>query len=122
MKGAGPRGRTTGDQEQWIFKDVELTEWERKMVVGEAVSLATRAMFHDHLYKFGGTTYHQAQGGPIGLCGTCAIAKLNMQMFDKKWEHRLMGVGIRNWRRMRYVDNGRLALPPIKAGWRWSNG
>ena len=31
-------------------------------------------------------------------------------------------LGIRTWMRMRYVDDGRVALPAIKAGWRWSDG
>ena len=119
---AGPRGRTKGDEEQWAFKDVVLEDWEKRMVVAEVVSIATRAMFHHHYYKFGGTTYHQAQGGPIGLRGTCAIAKLAMQMFDGMWGDRLENLGIRTWLRLRYVDDGKVALQPIKPGWRWHEG
>ena len=29
LKGAGPRGKLKGDQEQWIFSDVVLEEWEK---------------------------------------------------------------------------------------------
>ena len=52
MKGAGPRGRTKGDQEQWRFQDVILEDWDRREIVGEVVSLATKAMFNNHFYKF----------------------------------------------------------------------
>ena len=52
--------------------NVELTDKEKRLIIGEVVSMATKAMFHHHYYK--GTTYNQTQGGPIGLRGTCAIA------------------------------------------------
>ena len=76
VKGAGPRGKLKGDQEQWIFMDVILEEWEKREIVAEIVSMATRAMFRNHFYKFGGKMYRQASGGPIGLRGTCAVARV----------------------------------------------
>ena len=108
-----------GDTEQWVFQDVVLTEDEKKEIIAEVVSLATKAMFRNHFYKFGGVMYHQAQGGPIGLRGTCAIARLVMQIFDAKWSKRLEGLGLTKWLAFRYVDDSRCILPPIKAGWRW---
>ena len=69
LKGAGPRGITHGDQEQCSFPEVTLEEWEKKLIIAEVVSLATKVMFSHHFYKFGGDTYHQTQGGPIGLWG-----------------------------------------------------
>ena len=78
LKGAGPQGARRGDQEQWKFPGVELEDWERKEIVAEVVSMAARGMFKHHFYKFAGKTYHQSQGGPIGLRGTCAIARLVM--------------------------------------------
>ena len=122
MMGTGPRGPTRGDQEQWIFPEVTLLDWEKKMIVAEVVSIATKAMFTHHFYTFGGETYHQAQGGPIGLRGTCAIARMVMQMFDCKWSNKLEQMGIRVWLMIRYVDDIRVALPPIREGWRWVEG
>ena len=86
-------------------------------MIAEVVALAPKAMFENHHYRFGGETYHQAQGGPIGLRGTCAIARLAMQMFDGMWRGRLDLLGIRTWLMLRYVDDSRVALPPIKPGW-----
>ena len=63
--------------------------------------------------------YHQRQGGPIGLRGTCAIARMAMQLFDIKWGEKLRMMGITTWLNFRYVDDSRSLLPPIKAGWRW---
>ena len=67
--------------------NVELTEKDKRLIIGEVVSMATKAMFHHHYYKSGGTTCHQTQGGPIGLLGTCAINRLAIQMFDVKIEY-----------------------------------
>ena len=79
-------------------------------------------MFQNHFYTFGGKIFHQVQGGPIGLRGTCAIARVIMQLFDDKWGRRLENLGIRAWLRIRYVDDTRAILQPIKAGWRWVDG
>ena len=54
--------------------------------------------------------------------GTCAVARLVMQLFDGKWGDRLTRLGIVIWLMFRYVDDGRAILPPIKLGWRWENG
>ena len=97
-------------------------DWERKEIVAEVVALATKAMFRNHFYQFGGDTFHQRQGGPIGLRGTCAIARVVMNLFDRKWKLRLQELGIKTWLMMRYIDDSRTALPPLRAGWRWDQG
>ena len=122
MRGAGPRGKEPGDQEQWIFPRVTLTDAEKREIIAEVVAIATKAMFQQHFYKFGGKVFHQTQGGPIGLRGTCAVARVVLQLFDIKWKHRLAGLGITTWQVMRYVDDSRAILPPIRAGWRLNNG
>ena len=58
----------------------------------------------------------------MGLRGTCAVARVVLQLFDIKWKHRLAGLGITTWQVMRYVDDSRAILPPIRAGWRMNNG
>ena len=45
-----------------------------------------------------------------------------MQMFDRKWGRILEDLGVRTWVTVRYVDDMRVALPPIKVGWRWYEG
>ena len=118
----GPRGRLRGDQEQWIFPDVVLEEWEKREILAEVVGLAVQAMFGNHYYEFGGSKFHQAQGGPIGLRGTCAVARVILQLFDSKWTKRLEECRIVTWLVMRYVDDCRALLPPIRSGWRWLDG
>ena len=74
MRGEGPKRQERGDQEQWIFPRVVLEDWEKEEIVSEVISLATKAMFAHHYYTFGGKVFHQKDGGPIGLRGTCSIA------------------------------------------------
>ena len=122
LKGAGPQGGVRGDQEQWVFPRVRLRPKEKKLLVATVVKLATKAMFTHHYYSFGGLKFQQREGGPIGLRGTCSIARLIMQMFDKKWEDLVRGAGLRLQLYMRYMDDGRLYLHPLKRGWRWRMG
>ena len=60
LRGAGPRGKTRGTQEQWSFPNITLEDWEKTEIIAENISLATNAMFKYHFYSFDGKT----QGGP----------------------------------------------------------
>ena len=78
VHGRGPMGRERGDTEQWRFPSVTLTAREKLLVVAEVIKICTEEMFKNHLYTFGGKIFKQKKGGPIGLRGTCAIARLTM--------------------------------------------
>ena len=123
MRGAGPRGKQRGDQEQWEFRgDIILEDWEMKQILAEVIKLATITMFKKHYYSFGGKKYNQKGGGPIGLRGTCAVARLIMQLYDGKWGELLEKLCVKTYTTLRYMDNMRTLLPPFKAGWRWVEG
>ena len=80
-----------------------------------------KTLFEKHYYTFWGRKFHQKKGGPIGLRGTCAIARAIMQIFYIKWEDKLMKLAVQFVLNARYMDDGRLILPPIKKGWRWED-
>ena len=122
VKGAGPKGRVRGDQEQWEFPNIVLEEWEKKEIMMRVVGLATKTMFEKHYYEFDGRKFHQEEGGPIGLRGTCAVARFMMQLVDKKWEDMLVEMKVAIEEIMRYVDDGRILMYAFKAGWRWWEG
>ena len=90
--------------------------------LGTVLAIATTALFSHHYYSFGGRSFKQRSGGPIGLRGTCAIARLLMQIFDVKWEDVLRELYIQIWLAIRYMDDGRTAMPPLKPAWRWTDG
>ena len=75
-------------------------------------------MFEKHYYNVGGKTYKQDGGGPIGLRGTCAVARLAMQLFDCNWKNLLNDWRITTWLISQYMDDIRAFLPGIKKGWR----
>ena len=122
LKGVGPQGGVRGDQDQWVFPHVRLRPKEKRLLVAVVVEIATEAMFQHHYYHFGGKKYKQTGGGPIGLRGTCTIARLVMQIWDRKWEGLVGTAGLKLELYIRYMDDGRIMLHPIKRGWRWVNG
>ena len=122
MRGEGPRGKETGDQEQWVFSNVVFIKEEEEQLIIEVLKIAVKTLFTKHFYKFGGRMFQQSKGGPIGLRATCAIARAIMQLFDIKWETKLQELAIQIWLNSRYMDDGRTFLPPIKPGWRWEGG
>ena len=59
---------------------------------------------------------------PIGLRGTCAVACLIMQIFDRIWGELLEDLKVKIHARIRYMDDFRTLLAPFRTGWRWNNG
>ena len=90
---------------------------EKKKIVATVIQIATEAMFKHHYYGFAGKKFHQKEVGPIGLRGTCTIARLAMQVFGKRWVCRVEGSGMKIALYMRYMDDGRIILYPLKRGW-----
>ena len=86
------------------------------------IEIATEAMFQHHYYTFGEKQFQQMKGGPIGLRGTCTIARLVMQIFDRKWEGLIKGAGVKLELYWRCMNDGRIGLHPIKRGWSWVDG
>ena len=97
VRGAGPKGPDRGDQEQWVFPRVTLSPEDKKEIVGTVLMIATKALFRNHYYTFNGKTFKQREGGPIGLRGTCSLARLCMQIFDVKWEERIRELRLITW-------------------------
>ena len=112
----------TGDEVQWVFPKVELSKLEKKKIFAEVMRLAVENMFSTHIYRFGGKLYRQSEGGPILLRSTCAVARVVMARWDAKFKKRLLKANIMTELDGRYVDDGRLILHAVRAGWRWYRG
>jgi hypothetical protein len=123
LTGVGPLGADSDDENQWEFRSgVGLTELDKKRIVAEVMRLAVELMFSTHLYSFGGRCYKQREGGPIGLRSTCALARVVMGRWDVKWKETVKSSNIRVEDDGRYVDDARVFMYPIRAGWRWEQG
>ena len=68
---------------------MKLTPRERKLIVAEVIRISTEVLFKNHLYTFGGKVFKQKEGGPIGLRGTCAVARLTMNFWDRGWKKKM---------------------------------
>ena len=86
------------------------------------MKIVSELMFETHLYTFNGKVYKQKKGGPIGLRGTCALARLVMCSWDRAWKELMRTNNITIEEFMRYMDDGRAFLYPLQPGWRWING
>ena len=123
VRGSGPMGATCGDQDQWVFvENLVLSEEDQREIVATVVQIATAVLFSTHVYSFGGKYYQQRDGGPIGLRGTCAIARLVMVLWDQRWGGTMRTLRVETELNCRYMDDGRSFLHPIKHGWRYSEG
>ena len=123
VRGTGPSGPSTGDQEQWRWNpNLKLKEAEKREIVARVIQIAVSVMLRTHVYTFGGQLYRQTSGGPIGLRSTCAVARLVMKVWDDKWLARLAELKVKIEEAIRYMDDGRTALYRFKHGWRWCLG
>ena len=122
VTGKDPSSREVGSQEQWVFPKVVLTKEDKRRILAAVIRVAVEVLFETHLYTFGGKTFLQKKGGPIGLRATCAVARLVMNMWDKEWLRMMDKVKLDIKEYMRYMDDGRVFMHCIKKGWRWEKG
>ena len=119
LKGAGPLGAEVNDEKQWQFPQPELTKEMKKLVMSEVMRLSIELMFSTHIYSFGGRTYKQKEGGPIGLRSTCALSRVVMARWDVKWKERMEKSNLVIEDDGRFVDDARVFLYALRPGWRW---
>ena len=106
LTGVGPLGPDTNDEKQWKFPSVELTEVEKRMIMAEVLRLSIEIMYTTHIYSFGGRSYKQREGGPIGLRSMCALSRVVMARWDCKWKERMQQNNIK------VEDDGIINKPP----------
>ena len=62
-------------EKQWCFPRCEPNEQEEREIIARCAEIATRSIFENFCYKFGGKTYKQTDGGPIGGKGDNVLGK-----------------------------------------------
>ena len=118
LTGVGPLGADANDEKQWKFPPVELTELEKKMIMAEVMRLSIEIMYSTHIYSFGGRSYEQRKGGPIGLRSTCALSRVVTARWDCKWKERRQQSSINVEDDGRFVDDARVFMYSVRPGWR----
>ena len=87
--------------------------------VWRVMRLSIDIMFSTHICSFGGRSYKQKEGG---LRSTCALSRVVMARWDEKWKARMQSSNIKVEDDGRYVDDARVFMYPVRAGWRWEGG
>ena len=87
---------TKEEEEKFTHPQREATEEEKLILFATALEIVVRFLFSNHLYQFGGQTFLQSKGGPIGMRLTMCVARIVMG----EWGCRVSG-GMRSrgfWR------------------------
>ena len=103
----------------WRSKEVEWTRLEKRVAVAEMVRIGVICMMNTHTFLWDGKWFLQKEGGPIGLRGTCAVARIVMLWWDGQLLDILNKNNIRLEEGARYKDDIRLLHKSIKEGRRW---
>ena len=115
-------GEPTNRSGQWAFRRTEFTSEERRLLLAEAIRIGVTTAFQNHLYQFAGKTYLQRDGAPIGERLSCAVARLVMNKWDRKFIATLNTNKIKMETGFRYMDDTRVFLRALALGWRWDRG
>ena len=107
-------------EEHWIFPCKDYSEEEKREIIARCVEIGVRLIFENFSYKFGGETYRQEEGGPIGARVTMAAARLVMQSWSEIYREILVRSGLIVDVLTGYVDDVRQISTCFKPGMRFS--
>ena len=106
--------------ERWVFPNPSPTEYQIRQIMGRVCEIAVRTIFENFSYKFGGETFQQSEGGPIGARMTMACARLVMQDWGESYRQILMEAKLLVDFLRGYVDDGRQVSTILAQGMRFS--
>ena len=98
------------------FKNKLISLQDKKRIIARVVEIATRTLFENHMYKFGGKVYKQENGGSIGDRWTCSAAEIVVQDWADKYRNILVNSGLTVHLLAGYVDDGRQGTSTLPMG------
>jgi hypothetical protein len=110
------------NEEHWYFPGAELTLNDKRLIVATVVKIGVLVMMNTHVYTWNVESFLQKAGGPIGLRSTCAVARVVMNDWDRRWIELCNENNIRIGKSNRYMDDIRTFLKVLREGWRWMEG
>jgi hypothetical protein len=84
--------------------------------VSRMAEIGVRVVWDNFTYSFGGNTYLQKSGGPIGARLTMATARIVMQNWGRKYRGILSTCGLEDWLSESYVYDARQSTQAVKKG------
>ena len=107
------------NEEHWACHRVELTEYEKRLIVAVYVKISVLVMMNTHIYSWNGEIYLQKSGVPIGLCSMCAVERVVMNEWDARWmELSRNNNNIKVGKNNRFMDDIRAFLKALRMGGR----
>lgn len=101
----------------WKHKTRDPTEYEKRALLAAATAIGVQACFDLHTYQFGGDTYHQQGGSPIGVDLSGDVAELEVVDWTIMLMKTLEENKVTTDEDFIYVDDVREIMPPINRGW-----
>ena len=107
-------------EEKFLYETEEYTPLEVRKIQARVIELATRTLFENYAYKFGGELYKQEEGGSIGDRWTGSAAELVMQDWADNYRKILENSGLEVDLLAGYVDDGRQGTTVLDKGMRFN--
>ena len=127
---SGPRGSplpkgnkpcNQGVPNKWAETDVsQLSVRDKKKILGKVMKYAIKNIFRHHMYQFGGRSYCQAAGGPIGLRLTSIMARVVMDSWARGILVKLVQAKVDVHAFVKYVVDINLMMSMLEPGTRWT--
>ena len=105
---------------RWVFPNPNPTEHQIRLILGRVCEIAVRTIFQNFSYRFGGETFQQSEGGPIGARVTMACARLVMQDWGESYRRILTEAELLVDFLRGYVDDGRQISTCLAPGMRFN--
>ena len=103
----------------WVWPNETPTEKDMKELIGIALEIAVKLVFQNFIYTFGGNSFVQSFGGPIGARLTMCVSRLVMQDWHENFVLRLKESKLFEHLGGLYVDDGRNLLDILPLGCRF---
>ena len=103
-------------EKEWIFRDDEPTNNEKKMLLAACMYIVIKLIFSTHTYSFGGVSYLQTDGSPIGLRVVNPIAKIRIAHWLRQVLKILENIKVKCHLVKSYIDDIRWLLDRIEKG------
>ena len=108
-------------EEKWIFPDIELSDYEKRALVGACLEIGVRTSFENSVYQFAGRYYLQSSGGGTGARVTMCSARIIMADWGQKMTEILKRNNIKTWLKSAYVDDVRFVINLLRMNQKWDD-
>ena len=104
---------------QFTCEKIQYTQYEKRLLLGAAVSVAVYQVMDNHYFKIGGSIHKQSDGGSIGMDLTVELASIYMLLWDEKFKKKCSKLGLQLDLFKRYVDDSLQVAGGIVTGWEY---